>query len=110
MDMKDFEEVNEMNVGCKLCSYAIEDSFDKCPDCGRVFETCILCGNKVLQKSPQNLPKASHDSLLAEVRALKARNEKLTDIINWMSNGYGIDHMESEYDIEMAELESGHFS
>lgn len=54
-------------------------------------------------------PLLSH-AVLAEVRALKARNEKLTDIINWMSNGYGIDQMESEYDIEMAEIESEHFS
>ena len=61
-------------------------------------------------RSPKNLPKADVYSLLSDVRALKARNEKLTDIINWMSNGYGIDHMEIEYDIEMAEIESEHFS
>ncbi len=53
-----------MDVGCELCSYAIKDSFDKCPDCGKVFETCILCGNKVLQKS--NLSKTNVYSLLAK--------------------------------------------
>jgi len=51
----------------------------------------------------------THDTVLAEVRALRERVSKLTDIIDWMSNGYGAKQMELEYDIEMAEV-SEHFS
>lgn len=64
------------------------------------MKICSLC---------EDYEPLSSDAVLAEVRALRARNEKLTDIINWMSNGYGIDVMENEYDIEMAELKSEHF-
>ena len=37
----------------------------------------------------------------SNIEELKERVEKLTDIINWMSNGYGIDIMEMEYDLEI---------
>ena len=88
--------------------------YGNCDVCGKRFGTTgdgiwhEPCEHMV-KKTTQNLPKADAYSLLAEVRELKARNGKLTDIINWMSNGHGIDHMEIEYDIEMAELESEHF-
>lgn len=41
-----------------------------------------------------------------EIERLKVRNEKLTAILDWMSNGFGIDHFENLYDIEMNEQET----
>jgi hypothetical protein len=41
-----------------------------------------------------------------EIEKLKLRNEKLTNILDWMSNGFGIDHFENLYDIELNEQET----
>ncbi len=42
----------------------------------------------------------------ATLQASEERVQKLTDIINWMSNGFGIDYFENLYDIEMNEMET----
>jgi len=80
---------------------------------GKVFfiddDKVMIDGKMYYEKAPQNLPNPDAYSLLAEVRALRERISKLTDIIDWMSNGHGAKQMELEYDIEMAEV-SEHFS
>jgi hypothetical protein len=52
-----------MNIECELCSHAAKDGFDKCPECGKVFEICPLCQNKLLKKPSQPLY-----TLLVEIR------------------------------------------
>lgn len=51
---------------CEICSHAVYDGFEKCPECGKVFQNCPLCSRALLPEEYEALPKST---LLAEVRA-----------------------------------------